>query len=69
MILNYKKLLYLISLLFLMSGCKGKEVIGTQAVDFTLSGINEGQIRYSELKGRPVRTPLFLRILVNTLQG
>lgn len=54
MILNPKKLLYLISLLFLIYGCKGKEVIGTQAVDFTLSGINGGQISYSELKGRPV---------------
>ncbi|MEK7852060.1 MAG: hypothetical protein AAB275_09275 [Deltaproteobacteria bacterium] len=37
-----------------MTGCKGKEVIGTPAVDFILEGINGGQIKYSELKGRPV---------------
>lgn len=35
-------------------GCKGKEVIGTTAVDFALEGINGGQVSYSDIKGRPV---------------
>lgn len=37
-----------------MAGCKGKEVIGTTAVDFTLEGINGGQVAYSDIKGKPV---------------
>ncbi len=50
----HKKLLHLILLLLLTYGCKGKEVVGTPAIDFVLEGINGGQITYSELKGRPV---------------
>lgn len=53
MILDPKKLLYLISLLFLIYGCKGKEVVGTRALDFTLEGINGGQVSYSDPKGKP----------------
>lgn len=53
MTLKTKILLFLILMLF-MYGCKGKEVIGTQAVDFSLQGINGGQVSYSELKGKPV---------------
>ena len=51
-----KKLLILITLLIavLSTGCTGKDVVGTPAVDFTLSGINGGQISYSGLKGKPV---------------
>lgn len=37
-----------------ITGCKGKEVIGTAAVDFTLEGINGGQVTYSDIKGRPL---------------
>lgn len=54
--LNYKKVLILLALpiAVAMAGCRGKEVIGAPAVDFTLEGINGGQVTYSELKGRPV---------------
>lgn len=54
-----KKLLYLILFLLSTYGCKGKEVIGTPAVDFVLEGINGGQIASSELKGKPVLLYLF----------
>lgn len=41
-------------LLVLATACKGKDVVGTQAIDFRLKGINGGEIAYSELKGKPV---------------
>jgi cytochrome oxidase Cu insertion factor (SCO1/SenC/PrrC family) len=40
-------------LVFVTAGCRGKEVVGTPAVDFTFKGINGGQIAYSDLKGKP----------------
>lgn len=49
-----RHLLLLIALCIAIAGCKGKEVIGTPAADFTLEGINGGKISYSELKGRPL---------------
>lgn len=42
------------ALLVTIAGCKGKDVTGKPAIDFSLAAIDGGQISYSELKGRPV---------------
>ena len=48
-----KKLCISSLILLLIIACKGKEVVGTPAVDFTLNKINGGQISFSEIKGKP----------------
>ncbi len=44
----------MIALLVTVAGCRGKDVTGKPAIDFSLAAIDGGQINYSELKGRPV---------------
>ncbi len=49
-----RRLLLMIALLVTVAGCRGKDVTGKPAIDFSLAAIDGGQINYSELKGRPV---------------
>lgn len=51
---DLRRFLLMTALLVAVAGCKGKDVTGKPAIDFSLAAIDGGQISYSELKGRPV---------------